>query len=285
MAPLNPATLDRLRAKIVLSDLVKLKLDLTQTGREWKGLCPFHEETNPSFTVNNEKGFYHCFGCGAHGDAIRWLTETEKKSFPEAVSLLAKIAGIEIEPNEQQPQNLIRKGGAKLSRSETVTVRLDPKLNYLCELAARAQRRTKSSFVEWAVAEALKTVELPEVTEYDGDFGGIRQITVHEKSSDLWEVDEPDRLVALAMMAPALLTHDEQIIWKLVKENGYVWRGKFSSSGEWTWETQVSTIIKDRLRDNWETFKGVAADELTKDKLPKWSKWKASDDLDADIPF
>jgi hypothetical protein len=48
---------------------------LEKAGREHKGCCPFHSEKTPSFTVNDEKGFYHCFGCGAHGDAIRWLTD------------------------------------------------------------------------------------------------------------------------------------------------------------------------------------------------------------------
>lgn len=285
MLPITPATLDQLRAQIVLSDLIKLKVDLSPAGKEWKGLCPFHEEISPSFTVNNDKGFYHCFGCGAHGDAIRWITETEQKSFSEAVALLASIAGMSFELEEQASKNQVKRGGAKLSRSETVTVRLDPKLNYLCELAARAQRRTKSSFVEWAVAEALKAVDLPEASEYNSDFGGIRPTTVNEKASELWEVDEPDRLIALALIVPALLNHDEQIVWKLVRENGYFWRGKFNSMNEWTWEIQASAVIKDRLRDHWETIKAVAAGEFTKDKLPRWSKSKPIDDLDDDIVF
>jgi hypothetical protein len=178
---------------------------------------------------------------------------------------------------------MARAGGAKLNRTETVTVRLDPKLNYLCELASRAQRRTKSSFVEWAVAEALKTVELPEVSEYDGDFGG-RPVTVHEKSAELWHVDEADRLVALALTAPALLAHDEQLVWKLIRENGFLWRGNFKT-GEWSWEVRANSLIRDRLRENWDVFKAVAADELPKDSLPKWNRTDPADDLDDDIPF
>lgn len=284
MESLTPATLDRLRDKVVLSDLVRERVDLKRTGKEWKGLCPFHDEASPSFTVNDEKGFYHCFGCGAHGDAIRWITETDGKTFADAVSLLASKVGVEVnlEPRSNAKNT---KGGAKLSRSETVTVRLDPKLNYLCELASRAHRRTKSSFVEWAVAEALKSTEIPETAEFDGDFGGVRPVSVHEKSSDLWEVDEPDRLAALALIAPALLTHDEQIIWKLVKENGYLWRGRYDAVGEWVWEIKENALIKDRLRDNWETFKAVALENLPRTKLPTWAKRKSNDDLDDDIPF
>ena len=175
--------------------------------------------------------------------------------------------------------------GAKLNRTETVTVRLDPKLNYLCELASRAQRRTKSSFIEWAVAEALKTVELPEVTEYDREFDEPRPITINEKAAALWQVDEADRLVTLAMTVPALLTHDEQLIWKLIKENGFLWRGKYDSQGEWSWEIREKSIIWDRLREHWDDFKAVAAEELPKDKLPQWNRYEPSNDLDDEVPF
>lgn len=284
MESLTPATLDRIRDKVILSDLVRTKVDLKQAGKEWKGLCPFHEEETPSFVVNDVKGFYHCFGCGVHGDAIRWITETEGRTFADAVAQLASKVGIEIN-RELRANQKSTKGGAKLSRSETVTVRLDPKLNYLCELAARAQRRTKSSFVEWAVAESLKAIELPKTSEYDSDFGGVGPVSIHEKSSNLWEVDESDRLIALAMIAPTLLTHDEQIIWKLVKENGYLWRGRYDSAREWTWDIKQSAIIKDRLRDNWEIFKSVASGDLLRANLPTWTKWKSTDDLDDDIPF
>lgn len=185
---------------------------------------------------------------------------------------------------------LARAGGAKLNRTETVTVRFDPKLNYLCELASRAQRRTKSSFVEWAVAEALKNVELPEVMEQE-DFDSFRSVTISEKSSELWEVDEADRLVALALTAPALLAHDEQLIWKLVKENGGIWKGRFTGSGEWTWEISSLSLVRDRLRENWDIFKAVANGELSRDCLPKWKKFKglkgdgSCDDLDDSVPF
>ncbi|MDG2004107.1 MAG: hypothetical protein P8J20_12330 [Novosphingobium sp.] len=176
-------------------------------------------------------------------------------------------------------------GGAKLNRTETVTVRLDPKLNYLCELASRAQRRTKSSFIEWAVADALKRVELPEVCEYDAENDNLRAPTISEKSADLWHVDEPDRLVALAINAPALLTHGEQIIWKLIQENGHFWKGKFNSFGEWAWEPRAQGIVRDRLREHWETLKSVASEEMPISSLPSWRKTNPTDDLDDDIPF
>jgi DNA primase len=69
---------------------------LTRAGREHKACCPFHHEKTPSFTVNDDKGFYHCFGCGAHGDVIRFLMEHDKMGFLDAVGALAAIAGLEV---------------------------------------------------------------------------------------------------------------------------------------------------------------------------------------------
>ncbi len=90
----SPSFLDELRSRISLVDLIGRKVALKRAGREWKGLCPFHKEKTPSFHVVEDKGFYHCFGCGAHGDAIRWLVETENLSFAEAVRELAGRAGL-----------------------------------------------------------------------------------------------------------------------------------------------------------------------------------------------
>ncbi|MDY7097967.1 MAG: hypothetical protein SXU28_07505 [Pseudomonadota bacterium] len=182
---------------------------------------------------------------------------------------------------------MARAGGAKLKRSETVTVRLDPKLNYLCELASRAQRRTKSSFIEWSVAEVLKTVHIPEATKYDAEIGDVRPPSISEEASSLWHVDEADRVVALGFHAPALMTHDEQIIWKLIKENGHLWKGRYDSLGEWSWELHEHALIKERLRVHWEKFKAVAAEEASLETLPAWQKTKtgSNDDFDDDIPF
>ena len=69
---------------------------LTKAGREFRACCPFHNEKTPSFYVNDEKGFYHCFGCGVHGDAIRWMTDQRGLSFMDAVKELAAEAGMEV---------------------------------------------------------------------------------------------------------------------------------------------------------------------------------------------
>ena len=93
---LSPAWLDELRARTLLSALIGKTTKLQRAGREWKACCPFHNEKTPSFTINDDKGFYHCFGCGAHGDAIRWMTDQQGLPFIDAVKELAQAAGMEV---------------------------------------------------------------------------------------------------------------------------------------------------------------------------------------------
>lgn len=90
------AFLDELRTRSSLSSRIQRSTPLKKAGREWKGCCPFHQEKTPSFTVSDEKGFYHCFGCSAHGDIIRWMTDQEGMLFLDAVRELAAAAGLEM---------------------------------------------------------------------------------------------------------------------------------------------------------------------------------------------
>ncbi len=80
----------------MLSSVISPSVKLIRAGREWKACCPFHNEKTPSFTINDDKGFYHCFGCGAHGDAIRFLTEARGLPFMDAVKELAAKAGMDV---------------------------------------------------------------------------------------------------------------------------------------------------------------------------------------------
>lgn len=91
-----PRFLDELRERSKLSDLIGRSLRLTRRGREFVGLCPFHQEKTPSFTVSDDKGFFHCFGCGAHGDVIGWLIQQEGLTFTEAVTRLAGECGLAV---------------------------------------------------------------------------------------------------------------------------------------------------------------------------------------------
>ena len=93
---LSPQFLDELRARTLLSALIGKTTKLQKAGREFKGCCPFHNEKTPSFYVNDDKAFYHCFGCGAHGDAIRWMTDQRGLPFIDAVKELAQAAGLDM---------------------------------------------------------------------------------------------------------------------------------------------------------------------------------------------
>jgi len=91
-----PYFLEELRRRLSLANAVQRRVKLQRRGREFVGLCPFHKEKTPSFSVVEEKGFYHCFGCGAHGDVISFTMQTGNLSFPEAVEALAREAGLEV---------------------------------------------------------------------------------------------------------------------------------------------------------------------------------------------
>lgn len=88
--------LDEIRARVGLVNIIGRSVKLSRKGREHIGLCPFHNEKTPSFSVNEEKGFFHCFGCGAHGDVIGFVMRTDGVPFPEAVEMLAGTAGVEV---------------------------------------------------------------------------------------------------------------------------------------------------------------------------------------------
>ena len=89
-----PNFLDELRARLPVSEVVGRRVRLKKAGREWKGLSPFNKERTPSFTVNDQKGFFHDFSSGKHGDIFGFVMETEGVTFPEAVERLASMAGV-----------------------------------------------------------------------------------------------------------------------------------------------------------------------------------------------
>lgn len=170
-------------------------------------------------------------------------------------------------------------GGGKLTRSETVTVRLDPKLRYLADLAARKQRRTLSSYVEWALEDSLSRTYL----YTNGDT------SLADEASKLWDVDEADRFAKLAFRHPDLLTHEEQVRWKLIRENGYLWKGGYvGKDKKWSWDVDEGSLIFEQLRQHWAAFCAVA--EGRTETLPTWQRNQLKpasgfEDMDDDIPF
>lgn len=89
--------IDDLLARTDIVDVISERVQLKKSGRNHSGLCPFHQENSPSFTVSHDKQFYHCFGCSAHGNALRFLMEFDNLRFPEAVEQLASRAGMQVE--------------------------------------------------------------------------------------------------------------------------------------------------------------------------------------------
>ena len=160
-------------------------------------------------------------------------------------------------------------GGGKLARSETVTVRFDPRLRYLADLAARRQRRTLSSYIEWAVEESLFHVVL---RGEDGPLpSGLRAGSVGSLTDELWDIDEADRLVKLALSFPDLLTHAEQIMWKLIRESGAFWLGAHDDqTNEWTWRIDRESLNYPRVREYFEQIRAVGEGHLDRSDLPAW---------------
>ena len=96
MANFDRAFIDQVLSSTDIVDVIKEKVNLTKNGTNFKGLCPFHSEKTPSFNVSSSKQFYHCFGCGAHGDAIKFIQEHDNLTFIEALTKLAQAAGLEL---------------------------------------------------------------------------------------------------------------------------------------------------------------------------------------------
>ncbi len=146
-----------------------------------------------------------------------------------------------------------KKGGGNLSRSQVVTVRLDPKLKFALELAARKQRRTISSFIEWAVEDAITKVQITE------------NINIADLMIQVWDVEDADRFVKLALNFPELLTYEEEKLWKVITDFKPFWQGEYGAekyggineaSADWA-----------NLRRYWEILQKIAAGEANTSAL------------------
>jgi DNA primase len=103
MASYSQTILDDIRAAVDVVELIGRFVNLKKAGQNYKGLCPFHGEKTPSFMVNPRKGIVHCFGCGVGGDAFGFLMRQDRLSFPEAVRVLARQAGVAL-PDDRGPR-------------------------------------------------------------------------------------------------------------------------------------------------------------------------------------
>lgn len=165
----------------------------------------------------------------------------------------------------ENPESKRKGGGGKLARSVIVTVRMDPQLNYLADLAARKHRRTLSSFIEWAVQQSFSDVELYQGTGYQGD----NSITLKEMEQKLWDVDESERFVRLAIHCPELLTHEEQERWKLLSDSQLLSPAMTRNNGErvWNW-AKLEDVVFPVLRRAWNSL--LVAHEAGPEASRKW---------------
>jgi DNA primase len=104
MALISPESLERVKQAVDIVEVISAHTDLRRAGARWTGLCPFHDERTPSFSVDAQEKLYHCFGCGVGGDAIKFVEEKEGLGFAEAVELLADRYGVEIEREQEDPR-------------------------------------------------------------------------------------------------------------------------------------------------------------------------------------
>ncbi|MEJ5169695.1 MAG: DNA primase [Fimbriimonadales bacterium] len=128
---------NEVRSRIDLAALVGQRVALKRVGKNWKGLCPFHEDRNPSFYVSPSIGRYRCFACGASGDAFTWVMQTQNVDFPEALEILAGIAGVSLqrqkrpeERSERQRQSLAMAAALAFFREE---LQRSPQARAYCE--------------------------------------------------------------------------------------------------------------------------------------------------------
>ncbi|HYP47065.1 MAG TPA: DNA primase [Thermoleophilaceae bacterium] len=105
MARFTKDSIERVREAVDMVELVGHKTDLRRMGSQWLGLCPFHDERSPSFSVDPERRLYYCFGCSEGGDAIRFVEKTEALDFPDAVELLGERYNVRIEREEDDPRS------------------------------------------------------------------------------------------------------------------------------------------------------------------------------------
>lgn len=198
---LDDATIERARSAQSLVSLVGRRVKLRRAGRGWSGLCPFHDEKTPSFTVSDEKGFYHCFGCGAHGSAIDWMIDAEGVGgFLEAVKALL---GGEL-PDARAPMKTVQREAAP-RRVDVVS----------SSTAGRWIFRTSGPARGEIVERYLESRGLDPALEPLPGFFAIDQLRFHPRCPvSAWRVDEePEsaRLTAPAMVAP--ISDAEGAVW------------------------------------------------------------------------
>ena len=128
MASFDRNFTDELRMRLSIVDVVGRRVPLSRKGQNYWGCCPFHNEKTPSFSVNEEKGFYHCFGCGEHGDIISFTMKTGNMEFREAITELASQAGMKMPDYKPRDPKVVAREESYIQITERATALFQQKL-------------------------------------------------------------------------------------------------------------------------------------------------------------
>jgi len=174
-----------------------------------------------------------------------------------------------------------KKEAGEMTWTEVITVRFDPKLKYLTELLARKQRRTISSFIEWAVEETVKNTNL------GCPIGSDNPTTAWDVKNIIWDTDQVDRLIKLVKYFPDLLSFEEERLWKLIEENGYFWKLQKQSESKLSWNPKEGDIeqklIKKNVREQWDNLLKVINDEIDESVIPSAPVSVYSNDFEIEL--
>src|SRR5215469_11418337 len=147
MAGRSKEVTDEIRRRINILDVISTHVTLKRSGRRYTGLCPFHSEKTPSFTVNPELGFFYCFGCHAGGDVFDFVMRMGGVSFPDALTELAGRAGVRLERTPEEE----RQGG---ERERLLRTLAEAEAHYRAQLAAEEGRTARRYLAERGVDAA-----------------------------------------------------------------------------------------------------------------------------------
>ena len=161
-----------------------------------------------------------------------------------------------------------KKGISKLNRTEVATVRFDPRLRFAVELAARKQRRTISSFIEWAVEKAVKEVEVGKLFKIDN-----KSRTAWQAMAIIWRVDDAELFLRFVKRLPTLLSYEQEELWDLISKSPYFWQVKIGQDGKPEWLPRRfrigKTLLTQRVQEQWETLNKIVAGEVSFDAIPR----------------
>ncbi len=186
-------TIDQILDRIDLVELIGSRIKLKKAGKTYAACCPFHQEKSPSFNVDRNKGFYHCFGCHAHGNAIGFLMQYENRNFIDVIKDLSQQSGIELPKNSQEDSN---KFNYKRSEStQATTQQIAPKSDSTSKPATSKQitsnQSSKLAALKSTPKQAIETVtDKTPTSTHDDPFNIAHADPEHSLSlDDLWQGD------------------------------------------------------------------------------------------------